>query len=151
MATYTLRRAPEQHQGGNVAGAAYRRAGRPKHISHAHGAAHRSTGTRYQQGAAYSPLARAVEVLVQGDHCNPWPALVEAHALVIIGRIRNTPTPMLIQRRAELEQEEFGLLADAGRLRYTGESMRDIRAQLADLNVELLAIETELDGRKAGK
>jgi hypothetical protein len=140
--------ASAQLQPARVAGYAYSRSGRPKHISRAHGAAHRSTGTRYQQGVPYSPLARAVEALLGDEHISPWPALVEAHAVVIQKRIRDTPTPELLARRAELEQDEFGLLAEMGRLRYTGDSMRQVRAKLADMNTELLAIETELDARK---
>jgi uncharacterized protein YhdP len=139
-----------QHLAGRVAGAAYSRAGRPKHISAAYGAAHRSTGTRYQHGALQSPLACAVATLVGADHLTPWPALVEAHALVIQHRIREVTTPALRDRRADLEQQEFALRAEIDRARYVGESLRDLRARMADMAVELLAIEGELDERSSG-
>lgn len=130
-------------------GAAYRRAGQNgKHIAAAHGL-HRSRGTRYQQGDPGSPLAKALFALSAGDKTTAWPCITEAHALVNQQEICDRPTHELQDRRAELEGLRFDLRRDEDHAVYMGVSTQDVRARLADLYLELLAIERELDERKA--
>lgn len=61
----------------------------------------------------------------------------------------------LYARRSELEGREADLNRDIFHARMTGEGMRELRAQQADVVLELAAIESELldrqERKKAGR
>jgi hypothetical protein len=153
MATHTLHAAPAHTQAARCAqraGWAYSRSGRGKAIATIYNV-NVSTGTRYRQGVEYSPLAKALKTLAESPRTTAFPALVEAWITVTQAEIACVPTAALHARRAELECAEADLGRDIFHARMTGEGMRALRAKQADVVLELTAIETELDGRKAGK
>jgi hypothetical protein len=148
-----MQRVATQHQAGRVAeyaGRGYDRAGSGKQVSSAHGAKHRSTGTRYQQGAIYSPLAKALLLIANADKTTAWPLLTEARILVTRAELDTLPTPALIQRRAELEYAEISLNAEIQHGRLAGGTMRGQRARQLDLVQEIAAIEDVLLERGQG-
>jgi hypothetical protein len=128
------------------AGEAYDRAGLSKHVANAHGI-DVSGGTRYRQGVAYSPLAKALSILADDPRTTAFPALTEAYCIVTRAQIEALPTPALLARRAELELTEADIARDLFHARMTGEGMRDLRARQHDVVLELLAIETVLEER----
>lgn len=130
------------------AGDAYRRAGSSKAIASAHRMAAVSSGTRLRQGVAWAPLTKALEPLASHPTTNPFPALTEAWVLVIQPNFRNKTPAWLLARRAELEALEFDLHRDIQHARPRGEGLRQLRAQQADMALELTAIETEIDERR---
>jgi hypothetical protein len=148
----TIRRGSTQHQEPKCAeraGWGYARAGRGKHVARAHGV-NVSTGTRYRQGVAYSPLAKALAVLAAADKTTAWPLLTEARILVARAELETLPTPALIQRRADLEYAEISLNAEVQHGRLAGGTMRGQRARQLDMVQELAAIEDVLLERGEG-
>jgi hypothetical protein len=131
------------------AGLAYARAGRCKHVARAHDV-NVSTGTRYRQGATYSPLAKALLLLANAPKTTAWPALTEARIIVTRAELEAIPTPALIQRRAELEYAEISLNAEIQHGRLAGGTMRGQRARQLDLVQEIAAIEDVLLERGQG-
>jgi hypothetical protein len=148
----TVQLAAAQHQRDRVAdraaGWAYTRAGSGKQVAHAHGARHRSTGTRYQQGASWSPLAQALRVLVDDDHTAAWPAITEARIIVTRAEISTATSHDLLRQKDRLEQTEIDINRDILLAPRAGGDMRELRARQLDLVQELAAIEDELRDRK---
>lgn len=151
MATHTVAPGAAHNLPANCArrsGWAYSRSGRGKAVAGLYGA-HVSTGTRYRQGVPFSPLAKALKLLAESPRTTAFPALTEAWVTVTQAEIAGAPTAALHARRAELECAEADIARDIFHARMTGEGMRDLRAKQADVVLELTAIETELDERKA--
>lgn len=126
-------------------GFAYARAGSGKAIREAHGYKATSSGTRCQQGVSWSLLAKAFIPLANYPRTTAVPALTEAWVILRQDRLSDLTETELRTLRKELEARKVDLDRDIYHAREQGNPVRDLRARLADVVIELTAIDDLLE------